>query len=607
MIFSSLLRKQDGFMRKYSVFALLMACLPVFSVSAQQAPPWDSQRYIRANEVRTDMEAYCLTVLEGDKIDKFGLKILSVIKNVLPARDMILVVGTDERFKHTGSVHGCSGSPVFIDGRLAGAMSAGWDGSIDPLYMVTPIEYMLPIGQETPGADKTPSSTLSYVEMSVPLNMKSIQRKATQALEKMTVSNVQLPLATNFSSQACETLSGPLGAAGLVPLQAGAFSDTPSKTAIEPGGVLALPLCSGDIRMAVVGTATEVVGNKVYGFGHAFTDVGAVELPMSAGIVHTVVVSHNMSFKLASAGDIVGTLRFDKAAGVAGFIGQKPKLIDLTVGVKRFDGPQPKMFRCKVAVDRQLTPLILRSAIVAAALNQGDLPPEHNVRYQCKMKLDNGTALDFGDISSEESILDPAMNLFALTAALMNNPFQLMTPQAISLDMEILPENLLASLWEARLSSAVVKPGDTVQIHIMTKTFRSEPKEFVINLAIPQDCPEGKYPLLVAGAEAYQGFLMKTAPQRFMVVDAQSLLEGLNRILNIPSDRIFVCLPLAQSGISIRNTELANLPQTKTALLTDSKRLQPTTPYQNFIETSIPTGLLLTGAATVELTIDKNP
>jgi hypothetical protein len=371
--------------------------------------------------------------------------------------------------------------------------------------------------------------------------------------------------------------------------------------------VLALPLCSGDIRMAVVGTSTEVVGDKVYGFGHAFTGTGSVELPMSAGTVHTVIATRSTSFKLASAGEIVGTLRFDRAAGVVGLIGQKPGLIDLEITIKRFDDPQQRVFQCQVAKDSQLTPMILRSAVIGAALYQGDLPPEHNIRYQCSFQFANGQNLQFGNFSSGESIQAPAMNVFALAAALMNNPFQSIPPRKISLEIDIRPENRVVSLLETRLSDTTVAPGNSVKVHIKIKAFRSSAKELVVDFPIPADCPQGRYSLQISGVDGYQNFLMKTAPQRFMVTDAKSLLDGLGMVLNIPSDRIYVCMSTSQSGISIRNAELADLPQTKTALLTDSKRIQPTAPYQNFIETSIPTEFVLSSSAVMDLIVEKNP
>ena len=194
----------------------------------------------------------------------------------------------------------------------------------------------------------------------------------------------------------------------------------------------------------------------------------------------------------------------------------------------------------------------------------------------------------------------------SLTAALMNNPFQQMPPDKITLDVEITPKNLEVSLWDAKLSDSIVRPGQTVTIQTALKGFRSEPIPFTIELPIPQDCPDGKYQLQICGADAYQSFLNKTAPQRFTAVDAQSLLDGLVKVLNIPQDRLFVCLPISQSGLAVRNAELPNLPATKMMVLADAKRVQPMTPYTNFVETSIQTGLIASGSVTIELTVDKN-
>lgn len=597
-------------MKKDVCFAVIMGCFVHSAILQAEIPTsWDSSRYIRVSEVKTGMEAYCLTVLEGDKIEKFSLKILSIVKQARAAQDMILVVGTDERFKNLGSIHGCSGSPVYIDGRMAGALAAGWEGSLEPLYMVTPIEYMLPIGQ---GGKKTVTlyNKTSYVELSAPLNMESISRKAIESIARTPLSSAQLPIATNLSMRACEVLNESMAMAGFVLMQAdntpGASSESIQKPAFAPGGVLSVPLCSGDIRMAAIGTVTEVVGDKVYGFGHAFTGIGEVELPMAAGTVYAVVATRQTSMKLAGASEVTGTLRYDQETGVVGILGQIPKRIDLAVNVKRFDAVQDKSFHCKVARDRNFTPLVLQNALVGAMLYQGDLPPEHSIKYRCTFDLEMGRRIDFSGVSSGQSVMDAARDVFSLAAALLNNPFQPIYPDKIVMDIEIAPDNLITSLWEAKITENIVKPGDTVKINIALKGFRSEPKPFTIELKIPDNCPDGKYPLQVCGAEAYQAFLLKTSPQRFTVVDAESLLTALNRVLNIETDRIYVCLPMEQSGLTVRNAELPNLPMSKMMTLADDKRLLPSAPYQNFIETSIPTGLIASGSTTIELTVDKN-
>lgn len=578
-------------------------------VSAELPQNWDESKYIPISEIKTEMDAYCLTVLEGAKIEKFPLKILSIIRQGRPGRDMILVVGTDDRFKHLGAIHGCSGSPVYIDGRIAGALSAGWDGSIDPLYLVTPIEYMLTIGE---GIEKsiTNYNKTSYIEISAPINRQSILQKAMDSIGQKPLSSVQFPIATNISSKACQLMNESMLQSGFVLMQTNNSpqmnSDQQGQSIFAPGGVLCVPLCSGDIRMAVTGTVTDVINDKVYGFGHPFTGITDIELPMAAGTVYTVVATRQTSMKLAGASEIAGTLRFDEESGVAGIIGQLPKLIDLTINVKRFDAAKDKTFNCKVARDSRLTPLILRAAIAGAALYQGDLPNEHSVRYHCDLQLEAGRQIRFDGVSSGQSIMPMANDIFSLTGALLNNPFQPFYPDKIVLDIELTPDNSSASLWEAKIADNIVRPGELLKVSVALKAFRSEPKVYEINLKIPDDCPDGKYPLQICGPEAYQAFLIKASPQRFTVVDAESLLTGFNRVLNIQMDRLYVCLPTVQSGLTVRNAELPNLPASKVLLLADDKRIQPVALYQNFIENSVSTGFITAGTTVIEITVDKN-
>ena len=135
------------------------------------ASSMDSSRYISVDEIRTDMDAYCLTVFEGTEIEKFGLKVLSVIRNQRPGRDAILVMGTDDRFKHVGPVRGCSGSPVYIDGRLAGALAASWTFAQDPLYIATPIESMLTIATGGASLSSGEKAAVTSRGPSIPFDM----------------------------------------------------------------------------------------------------------------------------------------------------------------------------------------------------------------------------------------------------------------------------------------------------------------------------------------------------------------------------------------------------------------------------------------------------
>ncbi len=162
-MFKVLLINLSPSQKRIKLFFLLCLLFSVSSRGVFAAGSIDLKRYITVDEVRRGQEAYCLTVFEGTKVEKFALEVLSVVPNYRPGLDGILVVGTDERFKKTGAVRGCSGSPVYIEGRLAGALSQGWSYAEDPLYFVTPIEYMLQIGSssETQTADSKSQTPVS--------------------------------------------------------------------------------------------------------------------------------------------------------------------------------------------------------------------------------------------------------------------------------------------------------------------------------------------------------------------------------------------------------------------------------------------------------------
>ena len=162
-----------GALTSSSLIVLLTLALTLSAVGFSL----DASKYIGIDEIHPDMEAYCLSVFSGTEIEKFGLKILSVVRGAKPGQDMILVLGTDERFQHSSAVHGCSGSSVFIDGRLAGALAAGWDGSLDALYLVRPIKDMLEVGSVESSISAN-NMRVSVFDFSQPLNLESYYQQS---------------------------------------------------------------------------------------------------------------------------------------------------------------------------------------------------------------------------------------------------------------------------------------------------------------------------------------------------------------------------------------------------------------------------------------------
>ncbi len=595
--------RKSGISILLSLIVVLLCLLSVTSVSFAVA---DAEGYISIDEIQPGMEAYCLTVFSGLEVERFELKLLSVVRGVQPGQDMILVVGTDERFQHAGTVHGCSGSPVFIDGRLAGALAAGWDGGLDSLYLVRPIHDMLAVGSVEAAGNKMADTAFHY-DFSRPLDLADVYQQSMDQLQTRDLSRqMLLPLVSSLPASVCESLEQPLRHMGLIPVSgSGLMPSAQDAGAFQRGGTLAIPLCGGDISLAATGTVTDIVGDQVYGFGHNFTGMGPVSFPMSAGLVHTVVAGRGRSFKLATPGPVLGTLEADQSSAVRGTIGKMPELIPFTIEVARFNDPENRIYRCQLAADRMYTPMITRVAAAGAAQMQGDLPMEHTIRYQGKVQVAGRGAIEFENISSGQDIAEIAQMLFSVTSLLLNNPFEPMKIESIDLKMDITPVSVAADIWAMDVSRTRVKPGQTITAAVSLKTFRSEEIGAGITFTVPDDLPDGPYKLQIMGDMAYQRFVAQMAPQRFRVFDGDSLMAGLRRVTSFKRNRLHAVMAVPATGIVLRQHELADLPQTKMLLMQDAKRLRPIAAYNDWAESSTTLQQVVDGAVEIELRVER--
>jgi hypothetical protein len=467
---------------------------------------WDPAKYIAIEEVRPGMKAYCLTAYKGAEIEKFDLEVLSVVRNVKPGRDAILVQGTDERFIHTGPVAGCSGSPVYIDGRLAGALAFGWTFSKDPLYGVTPIEEMLEVGKVSPPETSAgPVGVGGFMfDFSRPVDFAEVDRQiTTTALTAKAwpgMSALPCPLITSgLPAGVCEqlnTLVEPFGFLAVAGIGGGTDVNITEDVQLVPGACLAVPLVTGDIEMEVIGTVTEVVDDKVYGLGHDFLGHGRIDLPMATARVHTVVSRVIRSFKFASAIEIVGALTVDESAAVRGQIGAKAKMIPLTITVDRYNDTEKRVYNCLLANNQLLTPLMLRSAVSGAALYLGDLPPDHMIEYKVGIALENTGPITFENVSTGTGLKEMIMEGVGPVAILMNNPYEKVGIESISFDVHIAPKNISSRIWSVDLSDSTVKAGQKLEITVVVESFLAGKKKYRYSLKIPDELSPGKYDLI---------------------------------------------------------------------------------------------------------------
>jgi hypothetical protein len=582
---------------------------------------WDSNKYISVDEIQPGMEAYCLTCYKGTEIEKFDLEVLSVIRKISPDRNAILVQGTEERFIHTGPVGGCSGSPVYIDGRLAGALAFAWFFSKDPLYGVTPIEEMLVVGraggsgQDTGQARTSQSSNGFVFDFSKPIDFAEIDEQiSAPPLSKSNrlagASPLPCPLITSgLPAGVCgqlEAWAEPLGLM-VVPGVSGTAEQKENGTVVqlEPGAVLGIPLVSGDIVMFVLGTATEVVGDEVYGFGHSLLGYGPVELPMATGQVHTVVSSMYRSFKLGSMIEIVGAVTVDEETAVLGKVGAKARMIPLTIKVDRYNDSETRVYNCQVVDNQMLTPSMLRSAVTGAAFSLGDYPPEHMIEYKVAIAVEGGESIVFENVSTDVGLNEMIMESVVSVTLLMNNPYKKVDIESFDFDIRVVPKSVASYIWSVDLSDSEVKAGDPIDIEVVVESFLSDRQRYQFSFEVPEELVPGRYNLIVCGSSGYARFLKKAVPYKFTARSFPDLIEALNHILQIKRDKLYCLLTLPPGGVTVEKSELPDLPATKALVLQDMKRTLRTQPYRHWLEKSLETGTIISDEKILSVTVEE--
>lgn len=576
---------------------------------------WDANKYIRIDEVKPGMEAFCLTDYGDDGIEKFALKVLDVVRDIEPGRNAILVMGVDERFKHTGPVGGCSGSPVYIDGRLAGALAFGWTFSKDPLYGVTPIDEMLEVGL-TDGSGSSGGSSQSTAltfDFSQPINLYEIDKQLTTRRPMASSSGrgaTALPvplLISGLPAEACQHMAGPLEAMGFtaVPGLSGSVDAGQERPQLVPGGTLTMPLVIGDIKMNVLGTVTEVRDDCVYGFGHSFLGYGPTNLPMAGGKVYTVISSLQRSFKLGTCSEIVGAITADESGAIYGRIGAKPDMIPLSVRVERFNTLEPRTYNCQVAYNRVLTAALVRSALMGAAFQAGPFPPDHSIEYKALIDLDDGRSIRFGNTSANMELMEPGAEVAGSLALLLNNPFGGAGVKGLQFDVCIRPRNIDSYMWSVDISDSKVKRGEEIDAQVVVESYLKEKRRHQITVKIPENLAPGKYNLMFLGAYEYENFLRKAMPYRFIATNYQTLVDALNAALNVDRTKLYCLLVLPPDGITLERAELPKLPKTKALVLQSEKRAVAALPYPHWIETTIETGTIISDKEVVAITVEK--
>ncbi len=540
------------------IISLLIISL-ILSFSRTWAQPvWDSQRYIDVDEIQPGAEAVCRTCYRGTTIEEFPLTVISVVRDIEPGLDAILVEGLDDRFKHTGPVAGCSGSPVYIEGRMAGALAFGWPYSKDPLYGVTPIRSMLAIETSSPAVQGQVTSMHGFEwDATEPLDIQAVVHAYQETVQSLAVprqSSMAL-FVSGVPATGQPWLTNNLSAFGLVPMAGGGAGVGEDVGSVEmtPGASLVVPLMQGDIRLAAVGTATEVRDGQVYGFGHAFLGYGNVDLPMATGYVHTIVSNLSRSFKLASALQPVGALIYDTPVGIVGQLGREAPMIDLDLTLDHFMQPGQRHYQCRMTADPLLGPTLFQSALGSVMESMGGYPPHHVLNYKVEFDVVGHEDIVFENLSIDMGLNELLNEVMSVMLMLETNPYEAIKIESVSLEAHLHPTQKLAYLVGLEIDDKTVEPGQDLNVRATLEADQGGRHQTEFTLTLPRDSKEGELAVSVCGPYEYQQFLRRSAPQRLTALDGKSLVTALKLCLEYPQGSPVLCVGVAEQWFDCRN------------------------------------------------------
>ena len=583
--------------------------------------------FMPVDQISPGMKGYGKTVFSGDSIETFDVEIIGVLNNFMPKKDIILARLKGNRLEHTGVIAGMSGSPIYIDGKLIGALAYGWSFSKDPITGITPIEQMLAI-RENPelgaGASLNENSRdASYGGRKAPIGTTVFDPTNWQkeTLEKFQTRPPQdagtsagaglrmlnLPLVFSGSNQeTIQRFSSYFSEYGMLPVSGGGGgTSSSSKPSTEGGAAVAAQLVRGDLSLAATGTLTYFDGENVLAFGHPFLQLGNVDFVMTGAEIVTVLPNMSSSFKISNTGGSFGTVMFDHANGIMGKVGAEPQMIPITVNIER--NSRKSSFNYESIQNKNLIST-LTSLVVFNSLNSdGSVSGEKVVGLETDIALEDAPDIKLKNTFAGQGAVAGVINLFqSLLMIVENNPYQSAKIEKMDFNLKLNDGNPIAGISEVTIDRERIKAGQKANIQIVLEPFQKTRKTLNIPVEIPEGTDPGKLLVFIGSGPIINQVEFAISPNRFRYGSLSELVELINSLKR--NDRLFVKIIRQDSGLLLDNAEMDNLPPSAWTMLNSSKVQGKLLPINDVtvLEKSLESEYVLSGLKVMKLTVEKD-
>ncbi|HET9480721.1 MAG TPA: SpoIVB peptidase S55 domain-containing protein [Candidatus Polarisedimenticolia bacterium] len=570
---------------------MMAAGLPAFQASATETMPLD--------EVRPGMQATVRTVFEGSVVEEFGAEIVTVMEDFLgPGHDLILARLKGPRVEFTGVAAGMSGSPVYVDGRLIGALAYRMGAFMkEPIAGITPIEYMLRVGEAAgPGAPAGIQPVSAPGAWSIePIDTPAVLAGVPQSvLQEFAPDLARLGLGSIMHGAAAWSSSGS-GAGG-------------PPASLQPGEAVAAQLVSGDIALAATGTVTHVDGDRVYAFGHPALVNGVTDIPMARAEIYLTLSSMQASTKLSRVLEPIGTFHQSRLPAMTGVMGPVPRMIPMRVEVSSESAP-PRSYRYELASHRDFTPPLMGLLTAASLVNTSWFADEMTLSLTGRIRMEGHEDLVLEDLftgfsAAQSAALALARDVQGLFGAVYQNRFE--APRVTSIEMKVtsVEQSRLAIVEAVYPTRVEAEPGQTIEFRVLLRPFRGEHITRTFRWQVPEGTPEGPVNVVVGGANvigaAERTVLARRASQVDDLGQVISLINGLRT-----NDKLYLKINRRHAGAVVQNEVLPALPPSIYATLHSGRGTGQVTPLAETTihEDSIALPQIIIGGTVIPISI----
>ncbi len=552
------------------------------TVSAGPRPKAGRPAILPAAQVRPGMKGYAWTVFEGREPEPVPVEIIGLWKNAWGPKQDIILAKMGGKALRTNVAGGMSGSPVYVDGKLIGAVALRLSVfSPDAICGITPIELMLEVNdydRTLPSDARTPEKTPAQAAVPLPNDMlaRVVAAGAAPGLMPQTalMTPIETPLTFSGFDPAVLQQFGPLfQQLGLTAVQggAGAALDSPKPApgwqhSLQPGDAIAGVLVSGDMSITGLGTVTYNDNRNVLAFGHSFFNLGPVEMPMSKGEILFTNASAFQPNKFGNATEIVGALHQDRHSGIMGVLGDEAGMVPVSVRVRSFGEDnsirKERDFRFNVFVQQKWTPYLMMVTLFNSISGLNDYREECTYRVSGNIELAGAQKVSLATMQAPTEMSVPApMVLAGWWGDKFNRLFgnAVKTPQITRVDatVDLLPDRRVASIETAWIPKSEVEPGEIVPVKVFLRPYRGPRIEREFPLRIPATLPKGEHQILLSDADTMNR-IQSSAGYMNRYIDVPQIVSLINQERS--NDKLYVSLVEARPTIYYEDKTLPSLP-----------------------------------------------